>query len=37
MFMIIKQISIFIENKMGRLSAVTKILKDNNIDIRLYQ
>lgn len=34
MFMIIKQISIFVENKMGRLSAVTKILKDNNIDIR---
>lgn len=34
MFMIIKQISIFIENKMGRLSSVTKILKDNNIDIR---
>ena len=32
--MFIKQISIFVENKPGRLSAVTNILKDNNIDIR---
>ena len=32
--MFIKQISIFVENKPGRLSAVTNILKENNIDIR---
>lgn len=32
--MFIKQISIFIENKPGKLSAVTKLLKDNDIDIR---
>ncbi len=32
--MFIKQISIFVENKPGRLSAVTNILKGNNIDIR---
>lgn len=32
--MFIKQISIFVENKPGRLSAVTNILKKNNIDIR---
>lgn len=32
--MFIKQISIFVENKPGRLSAVTDILKKNNIDIR---
>ncbi len=30
----IKQISIFVENKPGRLKAMTNILKDNNIDIR---
>ena len=30
----IKQISIFVENKPGRLKAVTNILKDNKIDIR---
>ena len=30
---IIKQISIFVENKPGRLKAMTHILKDNNIDI----
>ena len=30
---IIKQISVFIENKPGRLKAMTKILKDNDIDI----
>lgn len=30
----IKQISIFVENKAGRLKAMTNILKDNNIDIR---
>ena len=32
--MFIKQIYIFVENKPGRLSAVTNILKENNIDIR---
>ncbi len=32
--MFIKQISIFVENKPGRLSAVTNILKENNIDIK---
>lgn len=32
--MVIKQISIFVENKPGRLSAVTKILEENCIDIR---
>ncbi len=30
----IKQISIFIENKKGRLAEVTKILEENNINIR---
>lgn len=32
--MLIKQISIFVENKPGRLSYITNILKENNIDIR---
>ena len=32
--MFIKQISIFVENKPGRLSAVTKLLGENDIDIR---
>lgn len=32
--MTIKQISIFVENKPGKLSAVTKLLSDNGIDIR---
>lgn len=32
--MLIKQISIFVENKPGRLSNITNILKNNNIDIR---
>jgi len=32
--MYIKQISIFIENTPGRLHAVTKILRDHDIDIR---
>ena len=32
--MFIKQISIFVENKPGRLSAVTKLLGENGIDIR---
>jgi len=30
----VKQISVFLENKSGRLEEVTKILADNNIDIR---
>lgn len=32
--MFIKQISIFVENKPGRLSAITKLLGQNDIDIR---
>lgn len=32
--MIIKQISIFVENKRGRLAEITKVLQDNQIDIR---
>ena len=32
--MTVKQLSIFIENKPGRLSAVTRLLGDNGIDIR---
>lgn len=32
--MIIKQLSIFVENKPGRMSAVTKALADNDVDIR---
>lgn len=32
--MIIKQISIFVENKRGRLAEITKVLRDNQIDIR---
>lgn len=31
--MLIKQISVFLENKSGRLAEVTKVLGDNNIDI----
>lgn len=30
----IKQISIFVENKKGRLAEITKVLKEGNIDIR---
>ncbi|MDO5560728.1 MAG: ACT domain-containing protein [Oscillospiraceae bacterium] len=30
----LKQISIFVENKPGRLSSVTKILSENKIDIK---
>lgn len=32
--MLVKQISIFLENSKGRLFSVTKILADNNINIR---
>lgn len=32
--MLIKQISIFLENKRGRLAQVTRVLGDNNINIR---
>ena len=32
--MTIKQISVFVENKAGRLADVTKLLADNNIDIK---
>lgn len=31
--MLIKQISVFLENKSGRLAEVTKVLGQNNIDI----
>ena len=31
--MLIKQISVFLENKSGRLAEVTKVLAQNNIDI----
>ncbi|MBE6856653.1 MAG: ACT domain-containing protein [Ruminococcus sp.] len=30
----VRQISVFVENKPGRLSAITQILKDNGINIR---
>jgi len=30
---LVKQISVFLENKKGRLSEVTKVLKEHNIDI----
>lgn len=32
--MIINQISVFVENKAGRLSEITQILADNEVDIR---
>lgn len=32
--MLVKQISVFLENKSGRLAEVTRTLKDNLIDIR---
>ncbi|MDR0947360.1 MAG: ACT domain-containing protein [Ruminococcus sp.] len=32
--MLIKQLSVFVENKKGRLSAILNILRDNKIDIR---
>lgn len=32
--MLIKQLSIFVENKHGRLAEITRLLKENNIDIR---
>jgi hypothetical protein len=32
--MLVKQISVFLENKSGRLAEVTKTLGDNKIDIR---
>jgi hypothetical protein len=32
--MLIKQLSVFVENKKGRLSAITDILKQSAIDIR---
>lgn len=32
--MIVKQISIFIENKLGRLKDITDIITKNNVDIR---
>ncbi len=32
--MLVKQISVFMENRPGRLAEITKILSDNNIDMR---
>lgn len=32
--MLVKQISVFLENKFGRLAEVTKTLRENKIDIR---
>lgn len=32
--MLIEQLSIFVENKHGRLAEITNLLKENNIDIR---
>ena len=32
--MLIKQISVFVENKSGRLAQITKIISDANIDMR---
>jgi len=32
--MFIKQISVFMENRPGRLAEITKVLSDNNIDMR---
>ncbi len=32
--MFIKQISVFMENRPGRLAEITKVLSDNNIDVR---
>lgn len=32
--MLIKQISVFVENKSGRLAEITSVLADNGIDIR---
>ena len=32
--MFVKQLSVFVENRPGRLSAVTKLLQENNINIR---
>ena len=31
--MLAKQVSVFIENRQGRLGEVLKVLKDNNINI----
>ncbi len=32
--MLVEQIAVFVENKAGRLAAITKILADNDINIR---
>lgn len=32
--MTVKQISVFVENKAGRLAEITRVLYDNNIDLR---
>ena len=35
--MLIKQLSIFLENKSGRLSEVTKLLGDNGINMSAFR
>ena len=32
--MLVKQISVFMENRPGRLAEITKVLSDNDVDIR---
>jgi len=32
--MLVQQLSVFLENKVGRLKEVTQLLKDNNVNIR---
>jgi len=34
--MIIKQLSVFVENKSGRLRGITRILKEHHVDIRAF-
>ena len=34
--MLVKQISVFVENKPGKLSAVTRLLADSGVDIRAF-
>lgn len=34
--MFVKQVSVFLENKAGKLGNITRVLKDNNIDIRAF-
>ena len=34
MYMVIKQLSVFVENKEGKMLTIAKLLKDNAIDIK---